>query len=110
MLRASEVIQLAKDHPLYLCGKAQHWNWLCAVIAQLWTERKITREEDQLARDAITASFRDSDNLYGTIYLRGYLTMTRVIQAGTPYGSDTYRRAAHAYWADLIAKLQAQGL
>lgn len=109
MRKPSEVLQLAKDDPYYLGGVHHHHNWLCSILAELRQDGIINSAEYTEAREIINLTLQTSSGGYSAIYLRGHLTVAGVIPAGTPYGSQTYRDAAHAFWADLIQKLQAQG-
>lgn len=110
MRKPSEVLQIAKDDPQYLSGDHHHHNWLCAILSDLRQDGIINRDEYNEAREVINLALQTINGGYSAIYLRGYLTVKRVIPAGTPYCTKTYHDAAHAFWADLITELQSQGL
>lgn len=110
MRKPSEVLQLAKDDSQYLQGEHHHHNWLCSILAELRQDGIINGAEYTETREVINLALQTSLGGYSAIYLRGYLTAMQVIPAGTPYRSETYSQAAHAFWDSLITKLQAEGL
>lgn len=109
MLKTSEVLQLAKDHPKYLDGIDPCNNWLCCMLVHLRKSGQIKPAEESEASVVIEKSIASPEGGYSALFLRGYLIATDVLPISVRYSSPEYRVAAHDFWADLITKLQAEG-
>lgn len=116
MLKPSEIIQLAKDHPHYLRSQEHACNWLCGILHTLKREGVIDHQQMCDTRLHVEKSLQtgngtiDGYDGYSSLYLRGHLIRNGIIPEDTLYSSPEYRSAAHAHWDELTAKLQAQGL
>lgn len=105
MRKASEVIQMAVEHPRYLNFEIDIPNrWLCSCIGDMEYYKEITAEEGKAAYSAVCQS------IPGSNFLRAYLELTGKIPPDTRYNSQEYRDAANAHWCGVIERLQAQGL
>lgn len=110
MRKPSEILQLAKDAPGYLCGDHHNQFWLCSILAKLYQEWVITWEEYFGARAEVKSSLKVPGSDVPAVYLRNYLIVTGVIDESVQYDSPEYRVAAHAHWNKLIVDLQAHGM
>lgn len=110
MRTPSEILQLAKDDPGYLCGDHHNQNWLCSILSKLYQDWVITWDEYYRVRGEVEASLKTPGSDIPAVYLRTYLIVSGVIDESVRYNSPEYRVAAHAHWNKLIVELQAQGM
>lgn len=99
MLKASDVIELAKNDPRYPYVEG----WLCSIIYELEKEAAISQDQGSSARDAIDQSLGQYS------FLRSKFLDEGVIAPEVGYNSPQYRKVAIPFWDKLIAKLRAEG-
>lgn len=98
MLKPSEIIRMAMNHPSYLAEDGQ--NWLCGVIT---CRLGLIEEQIKETREVITRS------MTGCMFLRAYLLLKKKIDYDDSYQSEEYKQAAFDHWNKLIEKLEKEG-
>lgn len=99
MLKPSEIIRMAMNHPSYLAEDGGE-NWLCGVIT---CRLGLIEERIKETREVITRS------MSGCMFLRGYLLHMKKINYEDSYQSQEYKQAAFEHWNKLIEKLEKEG-
>lgn len=101
-MKASDVIELAKNDPRYLNGVGGSY-WLCSVVNYLWDEQVIDREAFLATKDAIYESLNHE------VFLASKLRDEGIISTKCCISSQEYATAAHEHWNTTIADLRAKG-
>ncbi len=102
MLKPSEIIRMAMNHPSYLQNpddcECYPYFYLCYVIQDHF---KITEEQETSTLQAIRST------LGGYNALEAYLMDTQNLYTGLK--SQEYKQAAFEHWNKLIEKLEKEG-
>lgn len=100
MLKPSEIIRMAMDHPRYLIST----NWLCDVVWYICVnDYKDTRLGED-TQDIILSSLGEYSFLRRYLYSVGKISSNNI-----SYSSYEYKQAAFEHWNKLIEKLENEG-
>lgn len=100
MLKLSEIIRMAINHPSYLNGR----DWLCDIVWVVCLDIDI-----QNANLAEQTQSLILDSLGSSSFLRRYLIHIDKITSKTSYQSQEYKQPAFEHWNKLIEKLEKEG-
>ena len=99
MKKSSEILRLGKDDPRYL----DSFGHMCFLLGRKCEEGDFTFKEYDDTVDCILEAIKPRSLLHR------HLVHRSIISQDTNLWSAEYATAAHAFWEDLITKLEAEG-